>query len=44
LRKAGPKRSRIVLIFVLVVFLCTTGWILHKEGELMLLLGLEKKK
>jgi len=44
LRKAGPKRSRIVLILVLLVFLCTTGWILHKEGELMFLLGLDKKK
>jgi hypothetical protein len=44
LRKAGPKRSRIVLIFVLLVFLCTTGWILYKEGELMFLLGLDKKK
>ncbi len=42
LRKAGPKRSRIVLIFVLLVFLCTTGWILHKEGELISLLGLKK--
>jgi hypothetical protein len=44
LRKAGPKRSRIVLIFVLLVFLCTTGWILHQEGELMFLIGLDKKK
>ncbi len=42
LRKAGPKRSRIVLIFVLLVFLCTTGWILYKEGELVSLLGLKK--
>ena len=44
LRKAGPKRSRIVFIFVLLVLLCTTGWILHQEGELMFLLGLDKKK
>jgi len=29
---------------VLLVLLCTTGWILHKEGELMFLLGLDKKK
>ena len=43
LRKAGPKRSRIVLIFVLLVFLCTTAWILYKEGELKPLLGLDKK-
>ena len=43
LRKAGPKRSRIVMIFVLLVFLCTTAWILYKEEELMPLLGLTKK-
>lgn len=43
LRKAGPKRSRIVLIFVLLVFLCTTGWILYKEDELLFLIGLNKK-
>lgn len=42
LRKAGPKRSRIVLIFVLLVFLCTTTWILYKEDELKPLLGLKK--
>ncbi len=44
LRKAGPKRSRIVLIFVILVFLCTTGWILYKEDELLFLLGLNKNK
>ena len=43
LRKAGPKRSRIGLIFVLIVFLCTTGWILYQEGELKPLLGLDKR-
>ncbi len=43
LRKTGPKRSLIVLIFELLVFLCTTGWILHKEGELMPLLGLSSR-
>jgi len=41
--KAGPKRSRIVMIFILLVFLCTTTWILYEEGELKPLLGLEKK-
>lgn len=44
LRKAGPKRSRIVVIFVLLAFLCTTGWVLYKENELIPLLGLDKKK
>jgi hypothetical protein len=44
LGKAGPKRSRIVLMFVFFVFLCTTTWILYKENELKLLLGLNKKK
>ena len=43
LRKAGPKRSRIVIIFVILVFLCTSVWILHKEDELLFLLGLNKK-
>ena len=42
--KAGPKRSRIVLMFVFFVFLCTTTWILYKEDELKLLLGLNRKK
>ncbi len=44
LRKTGPKRSLIVMIFELLVFLCTTGWILQKEGELMPLLGLTGRK
>lgn len=43
LRKSGPKRSRIVLFFVIFVFLCTTTWILYKEDELKLILGLNKK-
>ena len=44
LAKAGPKRSRIVLMFVFFIFLCTTTWILYKENELKLLLGLNRKK
>lgn len=43
LLKAGPKRGRIVLIFMLLVFLCETAWILSKENELMPLLGLYKR-
>lgn len=42
LRKAGPKRSRIVLIWLIIVFLGTTVWILQKEGELLSLVGLNK--
>ena len=40
----GPFRKRIVMLFVLFVFLCHSGWILHKEGQLKLLLKAEKKK
>jgi hypothetical protein len=39
-KKAGPARAKSVLIFLFLAFLCTTGWILHKEGQLKPLLGL----
>ena len=39
-RKAGPARSRMVLIFLFVVFLGTTAYIFYKEGELKKLLGM----
>lgn len=39
-RKAGPARSRNVLIFLFVVFLGTTAYIFYKEGELKKLLGM----
>jgi hypothetical protein len=44
LGNAGPMRKRIVLLFLLFVFLCHSAWILYRENELKLLLGLEKKK
>lgn len=44
LGNAGPMRKRIVLLFVLFVFLAHSTWILYKENELKLLLGLDKKK
>lgn len=39
-KKAGPSRGKGVLIFVFLVFLGTTVWILHKENQLKPLLGL----
>ena len=39
-KKSGPKRAQICLIFLFLAFLCTTGWILYKEDDLKPLLGL----
>lgn len=39
-KKAGPARSKIVLIIVFLAFLCTSAWILYKEDQLKPLLGL----
>jgi hypothetical protein len=39
-KKAGPSRGKGVLVFVFLVFLGTTVWILHKENQLKPLLGL----
>lgn len=39
-QKAGPARAKSVLIFLFLAFLCTSVWILHKEGQLKPLLGL----
>ena len=39
-KKAGPKRAQICLIFVFLIFLVTTAWILHKEDDLKPLLDL----
>ena len=39
-KKAGPKRAQICLIFLFLAFLATTAWILHKEDDLKPLLGL----
>ncbi len=39
-KKAGPARAKLVLIYLFLAFLCTSVWILHKEGQLKPLLGL----
>lgn len=41
-KKAGPKRIRNVLIFLFFAFAGTSVYILHKEGELMPLLGINQ--
>lgn len=41
IRKAGPKRAQMCLIFVFLVFLGITVWIFHKEDDLKPLLGLK---
>ena len=39
-KKSGPKRARMCLVFVFLAFLGTTAWILYKEDDLKSLLGL----
>ena len=39
-KKAGPKRAQLCLIFLFLAFLGTTAWILYKEDDLKPLLGL----
>ena len=39
-KKAGPKRAQMCIVFLFLAFLGTTTWILHKEGDLKSLLGL----
>lgn len=39
-KKAGPKRAQMCLIFLFLAFLGTTAWILYKENDLKPLLGL----
>lgn len=39
-KKAGPKRAQMCLIFLFLAFLGTTVWILYKEDDLKPLLGL----
>ena len=39
-KKTGPKRARICMIFVFLAFLATSVWILYKEDDLKPLLGL----
>lgn len=37
--KAGPRRAKMCIVFVLFVFIVITVWILHKENDLKSLLG-----
>ena len=39
-RKSGPKRAQMCLVFLFLAFLGTTAWILYKEDDLKSLLGL----
>lgn len=39
-KKSGPKRAQMCLIFVFLAFIGTTVWIFHKEDDLKPLLGL----
>ena len=39
-KKEGPKRAQMCLIFLFLAFLGTTCWILYKEDDLKPLLGL----
>lgn len=39
-RKSGPARAKLCLVFLFLAFLATTAWILHKEDDLKPLLGL----
>ena len=39
-KKDGPSRAKICLIFLFLAFLGTTAWILYKEGHLKSLLGM----
>jgi hypothetical protein len=39
-KKAGPGRAKIYLVFLFLAFLGVTAWILHKEDDLKSLLGL----
>ena len=40
-KKAGPSRAKICLIWLFLAFLGTSVWILHKEGDLKQLLGMD---
>ena len=39
-KKTGPKRAQLCIIFLFLAFLGTTAWILYKENDLKPLLGL----
>lgn len=39
-QKEGPKRKKIVLVFLFLAFIATSAWVLYKEDDLKPLLGL----
>lgn len=39
-KKAGPARAKWCLILLFLAFICTTFWVLNKEGDLKQFLGL----
>lgn len=39
--KSGPSRAKWCIIYLFLAFLCTTVWILYKEGDISPLLGLD---
>lgn len=41
-KPAGPRKKRIVLVFLFLAFVGTTAYMLHKENELLPMLGLQK--
>lgn len=38
-KKAGPKRAKLLLVFLFLAFIGTTVWAFHKEGDIKPLLG-----
>lgn len=40
-KKAGPGRTKIVLIIMFLAFLGTSAWVLYREGQLKSLLGMD---
>ena len=40
-KKSGPKRAQMCLIFVFLAFLGTTGWIIYKEDDWKQLVGMD---
>lgn len=39
-KKEGPKRAQMCIVFLFLAFIGTTAWILYKEGDLKSLLGM----
>ena len=40
-KRDGPVRKKILLVFLFLAFIATSAWCLHKEGDLKPLLGLK---